>query len=267
MTMKKPPLFIIKIGGNILDDENKLQTVLEEFAAIPGKKILVHGGGKILDRLATQLNVPQEMINGRRITNEETLNLATMVYAGLLNKKIVAALQSRGANALGLTGADGNSIVAEKRPVAEIDFGFAGDVKQVNTEIISALLEKEIAPVFCSLTHDGKGQLLNTNADTLSSALAIAFSEKYNVSLNFCFEKKGVLQDPGDENSVISEISRGVYQALLEQKIISNGMIPKLDNAFSALAKGVKKISIGDAEKLLKAIPKNENAGTCLIGD
>jgi acetylglutamate kinase len=265
--MKKPQLFIIKIGGNILDDEMKLQKTLEDLSLIEGKKILVHGGGKILDRLAKQLNIPQEMINGRRITNEETLDLATMVYAGLLNKKIVARLQSLGANALGLTGADGNSIKAEKRTGTEINFGFVGDVKQVNTEIISALLEKEIVPVFCSLTHDGSGKLLNTNADTLASSLAIAFSEEYNVSLNFCFEKNGVLQDPQDENSVIPEISREAYQKLLEKKIISSGMIPKLDNAFAALGKGVKKINIGDAGKLLKAIQKNENAGTCLIGN
>lgn len=265
--MKKEQLHIIKIGGNVINDEKKLEEFLSSFAQIAGNKILVHGGGKILDELAKRLDIPQQMNHGRRITTGETLDLALMVYAGLLNKKIVARLQASGNNAVGLSGADGNSILAQKRKAGETDFGKVGDVTMVNTEFTGMLLENKLVPVFCALTHDGEGAMLNTNADSLAGALAIALSRKYEVILNFCFEKKGVLFDPANENSAIEKITPDSFKSLKAQKVISNGMIPKLENAFSALEKGVHKISIGDAGELLKAIYNHENAGTSIVAD
>src|ERR1044071_7281475 len=198
-------LFIIKIGGNVIDDEDYLRSFLVDFAAIEGKKILVHGGGKIASRLGEQLGIQSNYINGRRITDDATIDLVTMVYGGLVNKKIVARLQSLDCNATGLTGADGNTIPASKRPVKEVDFGWVGDIEssQLNTSNLSLFLENNLIPVFAPLTHDSKGHILNTNADTIASAVAIALSTRYNVRLIYCFEKKGILENVEDNSSVI----------------------------------------------------------------
>jgi acetylglutamate kinase len=260
-------IYIVKIGGNVIDDPIALEKFLGNFSQITGPKILVHGGGKLATDLAKQLNVPQELINGRRITNAETLKITTMVYAGLINKQIVASLQSKDVNAIGLSGADGNSIRSSKRKTAEIDYGFVGDLnaKSVNADFIAALLKLNITPVFSAITHDGAGQLLNTNADTISSALAVALSERYEVQLNYCFEKKGVLKNVEDEDSVIERITPQDYKELLNKGIISKGMIPKLDNAFEALQKGVKSVVIAHSNDLLNTTHENEHAGTKLI--
>ena len=263
----KKKLFIVKIGGNVIDDEQSRKKFLFNFSKIKERKILVHGGGKIASELAEKLGISQEIVNGRRITNAETLKIVTMVYAGLLNKQIVALLQSNNVNAIGLSGADMNCIKAVKRMNLEIDFGFVGDIIEngVNPELISSLIENNLTPVFCSVTHDGKGQLLNTNADTIASALAISFSYNYDVQLNFCFEKNGVLKNIEDANSVIETMTKTEYKKLLEEGIISKGMIPKLDNSFEALNKGVKKVVIGHSGKLNTMISENKIDGTVLI--
>ena len=260
-------LIIIKIGGSIIDDEKSLQSFLQNFSAIDGKKILVHGGGKLATQLAGKLGVEQTMIDGRRITDAETLKIVTMVYAGYINKNIVAQLQANGTNAIGLTGADANSILAHKRNHPTIDYGFAGDVDAINTEILPALLEKNISVVFAPITHDKKGQLLNTNADTIAQELAKGLSKQYTVTLIYSFEKAGVLLDVNDENSVIKTIDWDYYQQLKPSpsgvggKIFA-GMIPKLDNAFAALNSGVDKVVIGKAENLLDLI--KGNSGTTI---
>lgn len=258
--MIKRPLYIIKIGGNIIDDEKELSAFLKEFASIDNNKILVHGGGKLATRLAEQLNIPQQVLEGRRITDAETLKVVTMVYAGYINKNMVANLQANNCNALGLSGADANAILAHKRQHPVIDYGYAGDVDTVNTKFITSLLEKQITPVLSSITHDGQGQLLNTNADTIAQELAKALSSKFKVTLIYTFEKNGVLLDVNDENSVIPLLTLSYYEELkapLEgigvAKIFA-GMIPKLDNAFTALRSGVNKIIIGKAEQLKRLI-------------
>jgi acetylglutamate kinase len=258
-------LFLIKIGGNVIDDENNLSSFLKDFAAIKEKKILIHGGGKIATRLGEQLGIESKYINGRRITDEATIDLVTMVYGGLVNKKIVATLQSKGCNAIGLTGADGNAISATKRPVKEIDYGFAGDVKtdQINIAAWSIFLNNGLVPVVAPLTHDGKGQILNTNADTIAAELAIALSANYQVRLIYCFEKKGVLEDVNNENSVIPLITREIYQQLIAEKKLFDGILPKIDNALSSVKKGVKEVLIGDARDLLKNIT-NKTSGTLI---
>ncbi len=243
-------LSIIKIGGNIIDDEPRLLAFLESFAAIPGKKILVHGGGKLATKVAEGLGIQQKLVDGRRITDEETLRVVTMVYAGTINKQIVARLQALGCPALGLTGADGNAILSHKRVHASIDYGFVGDVDVVNTNWLTSLLMLENVLVFAPITHDGKGQLLNTNADTIAQELARALSAGFEVSLIYSFEKSGVLMDAEDEGSVIKKINAADYADLKEKKVIFAGMIPKLDNAFAALRSGVKKVIIGRAEEL-----------------
>ncbi len=260
-------VYIIKIGGNIIDNPQALEKFLTDFSKIPAAKILVHGGGKLATELAKQLNVPQEMVNGRRITDGETLKITTMVYAGLINKQIVALLQANKTNAIGLSGADGNSIQSGKRKVADIDYGFVGDLnaKSINADFISSLLKLNIVPVFSAITHDGTGQLLNTNADTISSALAVGLSALYDVQLNYCFEKKGVLKNVDDDDSVIETITPQHYKQLLQEGIISKGMIPKLDNAFEAIQKGVKSVVIAHANDLLNTIHENKHAGTKLI--
>ena len=266
----KIPLFVIKIGGNIIDDEIKLSLFLSAFADITAKKILVHGGGKLATRLAEKLGVEQKLIDGRRITDAETLKIVTMVYAGYINKNIVAALQANHCNAIGLTGADGDSILAHKRNHPVIDYGFAGDVDAVNTVLIKNLLQQNISIVFAPITHDQRGQLLNTNADTIAQELAKAMSHEFDVTLIYSFEKSGVLLDVNDDSSVIKILNWGEYQKL---KVPSNtpfgpdenrgnkdggkifeGMIPKLDNAFAALNSGVKKVIIGKAEHLTDLI-------------
>lgn len=243
-------VYIIKIGGNIIDDETKLASFLQSFAAVKGKKILVHGGGKLATKLADQMGVQQQMVDGRRITDAETLKIVTMVYAGYINKNIVAQLQANGCNAMGLTGADANLLQAHKRTHATIDYGFVGDVDLVNTELIQLLLNKGITLVAAPITHNAQGDLLNTNADTIAQELATALASMYKVTLIYSFEKSGVLLDVNDENSVILQMDPAYYTELKQQQLIFAGMIPKLDNAFAALAKGVSKVIIGKAEEL-----------------
>ena len=248
--MQKESLYVIKIGGNIIDDEQRLEAFLASFAALKGKKILVHGGGKLATKLAADLNIPQQMVDGRRITDAETLKIITMVYAGLINKHVVAALQMHGANAIGLTGADGNLILSEKRQNASIDYGFVGDVKKVNTALLVSLLDNHMTVVVAPVTHNGKGSLLNTNADTIAQEIATALAVHYSVNLIYSFEKKGVLTDVNDENSLIPLLTIPLYQKYREEQKIFAGMIPKLDNAFAAIASGVNKVIIGKAEEL-----------------
>ncbi|EPR74868.1 Acetylglutamate kinase [Winogradskyella psychrotolerans RS-3] len=243
-------LKVIKIGGNIIDNDDALAAFITDFAALKGPKILVHGGGKLATKLATQMNIPVQMNEGRRITDADTLDIITMVYAGKINKNIVAQLQANTCNAIGFSGADGNTIVSEKRPTKPIDYGFAGDVKQVNTETLEILLKNNITPVFCAITHDKNGQLLNTNADTIASELAIGFASIYNTELYYCFEKSGVLEDVNNDDSVIENINTESYKTLKENKIIFEGMLPKLDNCFHAINQNVQKVCIGKSDML-----------------
>lgn len=250
----KETLFVIKIGGNVIDGEKELSSFLDDFATVKGKKILVHGGGKIATRIGEQLDIESKYVNGRRITDAATIDLVTMVYGGLVNKKIIAQLQAKGCNAIGLTGADANIIPAVKRPVKEIDYGFVGDVlpSAAGMRHLESMLEMGLTPVMAPLTHDGEGQILNTNADTIASTLAAGLSAKYLVRLIFCFEKKGVLQDVADDNSVIHLITKDSYRRLLEEKKLFDGILPKIDNAFDAIDSGVQEVLIGDARDLLQ---------------
>lgn len=245
-------LKIIKIGGNIIDNPGALESFLEKFSATMGKKILVHGGGRMATQLANQMGIKTQMIEGRRVTDKEMLDVVTMVYAGLINKNIVAALQKNKCDAIGLSGADINSIQTVKRPVKEIDYGYVGDVlhDSVNVLSIKKLLEAGFVPVFSAITHNGNGVLLNTNADTIASALAIALADRYEVSLVYCFEKKGVLRDVNDEKSLIKHICMDEYEELKNENVITHGMIPKIDNAFAAIEKGVDSVYIGHALNL-----------------
>jgi len=244
------PLYVVKIGGNIIDDPAKLASFLKAFAGINAPKILVHGGGKLATKLADQLGIEQKLIDGRRITDEETLRIVTMVYAGYINKNIVAALQAHNCNAIGMTGADADLIHAEKRKHPTIDYGFVGDVKKVKADIISSLLLQGICLVIAPITHNGEGQLLNTNADTIAQEIAKAMSENYQVNLVYSFEKAGVLLNAADDNTVIPVIDPALYEDLKAKQAIFAGMIPKLDNAFTALKSGVSKVIIGKAENL-----------------
>jgi acetylglutamate kinase len=253
---------IIKIGGNIIDNEANLASFLIAYAAVEGKKILIHGGGKLATKMATDLNIPQQMVDGRRITDAATLKIVTMVYAGYINKNIVAALQSKNVNALGLCGADANIIRAHKRINATTDYGFVGDIDAVDTEKITAFLQAGLSLVVAPITHDGAGQLLNTNADTMAQAIATALSSKYEVSLVYSFERKGVLSSIADANSVIPIINPQNYAALKESGQVNEGMIPKLDNAFEALHKGVSRVIIGDALDLVALL--NGSGGTTI---
>lgn len=263
--MSSSRLLIVKIGGNVLDDPKSLDDFVEKFAALPGKKILVHGGGKIASNVAAQLGLEVKMLEGRRITDENMLKVTSMVYAGLTNKTLVAKLQAAGCDAVGLSGADGNAIQTMKRPVKDIDYGFVGDVMHdsVNVAAIKKFLDGSFTPVFSAITHNGLGQLLNTNADTIASALAIAMTSIYETSLIYCFEKKGVLRNLEDEDAVIKELTPGEFARLKVIKAISEGMIPKLDNAFEALGKGVFSIAIGQAESL--HLIQQKQAGTHII--
>jgi acetylglutamate kinase len=263
-------LYVVKIGGNIIDDEKKLSSFLKDFAAVKGHKILIHGGGKLATKLAEQMNIPQQMIDGRRITDAETLKIVTMVYAGYINKNVVAQLQGNKCNAIGVCGADGNIILAHKREVASsplgaggIDYGFAGDVDAVNTSLLKSIIDQQIAVVMAPITHDQKGQLLNTNADTIAQEVANALSTLYDVQLIYSFEKSGVLLDANDDNTVIPSIDPAYYQQLKSEQKIFAGMIPKLDNAFAALNRGVKKVIIGKAEQLTDLI--TGKAGTSIV--
>ncbi len=243
--MPNKPLTIVKIGGNVIENEAALESFLYDFSRIEGAKILVHGGGKKATKLSETLGIPTQMVEGRRVTSKETVDVITMVYGGLINKNIVAQLQANACNAMGLTGADGNTIVSDKRPVTTIDYGYVGDVKKVNGLLISTLLNNDITPVFCAITHNQQGQLLNTNADTIASEIAIGMSPFFDTSLFYCFEKEGVLRDINDEQSVITTINTETYQQLLNDKIIADGMIPKIENCFHALDHQVRKVCIG----------------------
>ena len=245
-------LSIIKIGGNIIEDETSLNSFLKLFSNLEGKKILVHGGGKRATNISKKLGIESKIINGRRITDKETLDIITMVYAGLVNKNIVAKLQALKIDAIGLTGSDINSIQSEKRPVKDIDFGFVGDVKKVNNNAIDKLIKADFTPVFCAITHDGNGQLFNTNADTIASSIAIGMTKSYETSIYYCFELNGVLKNFNDKKSVIKNINSKTYKELLAKEIITDGMIPKIDNCFDALTNGASKVYIGNSSMLTK---------------
>jgi acetylglutamate kinase len=269
-------LHVIKIGGNIIDDPAKLESFLTDFAELEGDKILIHGGGKIATKLAEDLGITSELIEGRRVTDAETLKIVTMVYAGLINKNVVAGLQSRNCNAIGLAGADGNIIRAKKRPLKKvlsfgedlgevIDYGFVGDLddNSVDSEAVDKLLAAGFTPVFSAITHDGNGQLLNTNADTIASVIAVSMAKLYSTSLVYCFEKEGVLRDVNDDSSVIKTIDPAEYKELKNEGLIHSGMIPKMDNAFEAISKGLSEVCIGKADALPSL--KNKTFGTRLI--
>lgn len=245
-------LTVIKIGGGVIDDTVALDGFLDRFAAVAEPKILVHGGGRAASEMSKKLGHETTMIDGRRITDAGTLKVAVMIYAGLINKTIVARLQKRGCNAIGISGADGNAIPAARRPSAPIDFGYVGDVDPaaINTALLGRLLDCGLTPVFCAITHDGGGGLLNTNADTIASSLAIAMSQEYAVRLVFCFEKHGVLCDSADERSIIAALEKTEYETLKAAGVIGGGMTAKLDNAFAALEQGVSEITITHASEL-----------------
>lgn len=245
-------LTLIKVGGKIVEEEISLSNLLGDFSSVQGYKALVHGGGRSASRLSEKLGIEPKMVDGRRITDEETLKIVTMVYGGLVNKNIVAKLQSMGLNALGLTGADMNLILSEKRPVKDIDYGFVGDVKTVNAGLLTNLIRQEVVPVLAPLTHDKRGNMLNTNADTIAAETAKALSKDFNVTLIYCFEKKGVLMNENDDESVIPEITLELFKQYVERKIIQGGMIPKLENAFDAIDAGVKEVIITEASALGK---------------
>ncbi len=257
-------VYIIKIGGNVIDDAGATRRFLADFAALPGKKILVHGGGKVATQIAAKLGIETQMIDGRRITDRPMLEVVTMVYGGLVNKNLVAQLQSFNCPALGLTGADAGSIIAKKREVGVIDYGFAGDIVKVNAEQIAAFLGQDLVPVFAPLTCDPQGQLLNTNADTLASAIAVALAGQFAATLVYCFEKKGVLSDPANDDSVIHHINTATYTQLKADGVVSQGMIPKLDNAFAALNQGVRQVTICRADEFKSIADAATQSGTQL---
>jgi len=243
-------LTIIKVGGKIVEEEDTLRILLGDFAAIQGCKLLVHGGGRSATALADRFGIETKLVNGRRVTDIETLALVTMVYGGLVNKNIVAGLQAQGVNALGLTGADMNVIRSEKRPVKDVDYGYVGDVKEVNAEALTTLLSQGIVPVLAPLTHDKQGQLLNTNADTIAAEAAKALAKYFDLTLVFCFEKKGVLRDANDDDSLIPSLDRQAFRRYTAQGVIQGGMIPKLENAFAAIDAGVKRVIITKASEI-----------------
>jgi acetylglutamate kinase len=257
-------LYVIKIGGNVLDDEASLQTFLKDFAPIQAPKILIHGGGTIATKIGDQLGIESKYIKGRRITDAQTLDLVTMVYGGLLNKRLVAQLQQFGCNAMGFTGADGNLIKAVKRPVKDVDYGYVGDITadSVNSSLLYFLLKQNVIPIFAPLTH-AEGTLLNTNADTIASVIAISLSKHFDVRLIYCFEKQGVLMDVNDENSTIQLLDKSLYTKYLEDGRFHDGILPKLENAFSAIESGVKEVLIGDAKNLSKNLGM-ETQGTLI---
>lgn len=241
-------LTLVKVGGKIVEEPQSLKQLLADFAKIEGYKVLVHGGGRSATAIAAKLGIESTMINGRRVTDEETLKVVTMVYGGLVNKQIVSGLQAIGVNALGLTGADLDYMRSEKRPVKEVDYGYVGDVKNVNASILADLIAKDVVPVLAPLTHDGNGNMLNTNADTIAGEAAKSLSTFFDVTLMYCFEKKGVLANENDDESVISNITPTVFNQLVNEGVISGGMIPKLENAFEAINAGVKEVIITRAD-------------------
>lgn len=259
----KQKIYIIKIGGALIDDERLLDQFLDQFSEIKEKKILVHGGGKLANTLADKLGIEQKMVNGRRITDKDTLDIVTMVYAGGINKNIVEKLQQKKCNAIGFSGADGNLIKAKKREHPEIDFGFVGDItkKSVNRKLISKLMKLDLIPVFSAITHDRKGNLFNTNADTIASVIAQALSEKYEVELLYCFDKQGVLKDVDDPESLIKSISEEDFTTLKEEGKLHKGILPKLENALGAIKNNVNKVFL-IKETELKNHLENHHAGT-----
>jgi acetylglutamate kinase len=248
--MENEPILVVKIGGNVLDHRPDTIQFLKKFTALPGKKILIHGGGKLATDLSTRLGIETKMVDGRRITDFETLKVAAMVYAGWTNKSLVADLYSLGVTALGLSGADLNLVQANKRQHAEIDYGWVGDVSKVYIKRWAFLLENGIVPVLCAITHDGKGHLLNTNADTMATEVATAMSGKYYVKLLYCFEKRGVLLDQNDEKSNLASLDKTGFSQMKESGAISKGMIPKLENAFRAVAGGIPEVYICSAQHI-----------------
>ena len=240
----KEKLTVIKVGGKIVEEEQTLNQLLADFSAIEGYKVLVHGGGRSATKLASQLGIESKMVNGRRITDAETLKVVTMVYGGLVNKNIVAGLQAKGMNAMGFTGADMNVIRSVKRPVKDVDYGFVGDVEKVNAGLLADLIRQGVVPVMAPLTHDGQGSMLNTNADTIAGETAKALAELFDVTLVFCFEKKGVLSDENDDDSVIPVITPELFKEYVEKGVIQGGMIPKLENSFAAIDAGVAQVVI-----------------------
>lgn len=254
--MEKDKLTIIKVGGKIVEEEKTLNQLLHDFSSIDGFKILVHGGGRSATKLAAQLGIESKMVDGRRITDAETLKIVTMVYGGLVNKNIVAGLQAVGVNALGLTGADMNIIRSDKRPVKEVDYGYVGDVKEINAPLLVSLIRQGIVPVLAPLTHDKQGNILNTNADTIAGETAKALAGYFDVTLMFCFEKKGVLSDENNDESVIPYIDRETFKRYVASGVIQGGMIPKLENAFQAIDAGVHEVIITKASEIGK------NSGT-----
>ncbi len=245
-------LTLIKVGGKIVEEPDTLQQLLRDFSSIEGHKVLVHGGGRSATKIASQLGIESQMVNGRRITDAEMLKVVTMVYGGLVNKNIVAGLQSLQVNALGLTGADMNIMRSDKRPVKDVDYGFVGDVKEVNADVLASLILQGIVPALAPLTHDKQGHMLNTNADTIAGEAAKALAKYFDVTLMFCFEKKGVLLNEDDDESVIPEIDRASFQKYVAEGIIQGGMIPKLENAFQAIDAGVKEVIITQASEIHK---------------
>ncbi|WP_165040859.1 acetylglutamate kinase [Dysgonomonas sp. ZJ709] len=252
-------LTIIKVGGKIVEEADSLKQLLKDFSQIEGYKLLVHGGGRSATKLAERLGIESHMVNGRRITDEETLKVVTMVYGGLVNKNIVAGLQAQGVNALGLTGADMNLIRSEKRPVKDVDYGFVGDVKEVNVNFLVSLISQGVVPVLAPLTHDKEGHMLNTNADTIAGETAKALAKSFDVSLVYCFEKRGVLMDENDDNSVIPRLNKADFERLVKEKIIQGGMIPKLENSFASIEAGVKEVIITSASEI------GQNLGTVVV--
>jgi acetylglutamate kinase len=250
MIMEK--LTIVKVGGKIVEEAESLNQLLNDFKNISGSKILVHGGGRSATAMAAKLGIETEMVEGRRITNKAMLEVATMVYGGLVNKNIVAGLQAKGCNACGFTGADLSLITSVKRPVKDVDYGYVGDVVDVNTTELRLLIGEGVTPVIAPLTHDGKGQLLNTNADTMATELAIELAKFYSVNLVFCFEKDGVLTNPDDDKTLIRDLTRDLYLQYRSEGVITEGMIPKLDSAFNALNSGVNMVLITNAKNLTK---------------
>lgn len=246
----KENLTIVKVGGKIVEDPASLDNLIAEFSKMTGRKILVHGGGRSATRIASRLGIETKMVDGRRVTDSDTLDVVTMVYGGLVNKQIVAKLQAAGENAVGLTGADMNVVTGRRRPVAAVDYGWVGDVTRVDTESLSLLIDSGHCPVIAPLTHDGQGHMLNTNADTMAGEIAKALSSRYDVTLTYCFEKAGVLADENDDNSVIASLTPPIYASLRAQGRISGGMIPKLDNAFSCVEKGVSSVIITKADNI-----------------
>jgi acetylglutamate kinase len=255
-------LTVVKIGGNVIDAPEALSRFLKAFAGLPNAKILIHGGGKIATQVAEKLNIPTTMVDGRRITDQPMLDVVTMVYGGLVNKQIVAKLQTLNVDAIGMTGADAGTVLAHKRPVKEIDYGFVGDIEEVNSGQIQFFLRQDLTPVFAPLTYDATGSLLNTNADTMASAIALDMVRHNDVTLVYCFEKKGVLSNPDDDDSVINELTPALYADYKTAGVINKGMIPKLDNAFNALQNGVKKVIICHADDVAAAVV--QGAGTTL---